>query len=140
MVDLIASNAKLRQRSRNIFRRFNADFDSFSNEDIDALLTRCDGSVKLALLVAETGRSVGECRQDLEACNQQLSKALAKVKLAIIGSEYSNGREKRLVLCVDGGGTKCAAVVADQTGAVLGRGEAGPCNMYVLRFSSKCTD
>lgn len=132
MVDLIASNAKLRQRSRNIFRRFNADFDSVSNEDIDALLTRCDGSVKLALLVAEAGRSVEECRQDLEACGQQLSKALATARSPTIGSENMNGQEKGLVLCVDGGGTKCAAVVADHTGAVLGRGEAGPCNMYEL--------
>lgn len=129
MVDLVASNAKLRQRSRNIIRRCSAHYASASNEDIDSLLSRCHGSVKLALLVAETGRSVVEYQQELEACGQQLSKALYRAKLPAIGSEYSKERKERLVLCVDGGGTKCAAVVADHTGAVRGRGEAGPCNM-----------
>ena len=134
MVDLVASNAKLRQRSRNIIRRCNAGYASVSNEDIDALLSRCNGSVKLALLVAETGRSVEQCQRELEACGQQLSKALDRSRSPTIRSEYVKGHEKRLVLCVDGGGTKCAAVVAGHTGAVLGRGEAGPCNMYVICF------
>lgn len=134
MVDLVASNAKLRQRSRNIIRRCNAGYASVSNADIDALLSRCNGNVKLALLVAETGRSVEQCQRELETCGLQLSKALARVKPSTIGSKYGKGHEKRLFLCVDGGGTKCAAVVADHTGAVLGRGEAGPCNMCVLPF------
>ncbi|KAL4987908.1 hypothetical protein BDW68DRAFT_197119 [Aspergillus falconensis] len=133
MVDLVASNAKLRQRSRNILRRLNADCASMSNSEVDLLLNRCNGSVKLALLVASTGRSVEQCREDLEAAGQQLAKALEPAATAALQPGVSEGRDsddpQGLILCIDGGGSKCAAVVADKAGAVLGRGEAGPCNI-----------
>ncbi|KAL2807972.1 hypothetical protein BJX63DRAFT_436551 [Aspergillus granulosus] len=33
------------------------------------------------------------------------------------------------VLCIDGGGTKCAAIIVDRDGRVLGHGQGGPCNV-----------
>ncbi|KAL6232084.1 hypothetical protein BDW75DRAFT_243295 [Aspergillus navahoensis] len=133
MVDLVASNAKLRQRSRNILRRLSAECASMSNSEVDLLLSRCNGSVKLALLVANTGRSVEQCRDDLDAADQQLAKALELATTSTLQRWDAEGREgddaQDFMLCIDGGGSKCAAVVADKAGAVLGRGEAGPCNI-----------
>ncbi|KAL2783083.1 hypothetical protein BJX66DRAFT_330840 [Aspergillus keveii] len=124
MVDLVASNAKLRQRSRNILRRLSKRASTLSDTQIDGLLSQCNQSVKLALLVAETGRSVEQCREDLEGAGQRLADAL---------SSHTRHEPRRgnttLVLCVDGGGTKCAAVITDQNGNVLGRGVVGPCNL-----------
>ncbi|KAL4995374.1 hypothetical protein BDV10DRAFT_196743 [Aspergillus recurvatus] len=133
MVDLVASNAKLRQRSRNILRRLSTECATMSDSEVDLLLSRCNGSVKLALLVASTARSVGQCREDLEAADQQLAKALELATTSTLQPGVAEGRDgddpQGLILCIDGGGSKCAAVVADKTGAVLGRGEAGPCNI-----------
>ncbi|KAL3431947.1 hypothetical protein BDV09DRAFT_206273 [Aspergillus tetrazonus] len=133
MVGLVASNAKLRQRSRNILRRLSAECASMSNSELDSLLSRCKGSLKLALLVVATGKPVEECREVLEAADQQLAKALELAATSTLqqGAEgrRQRGQSTELILCIDGGGSKCAAVVADKTGAVLGRGEAGPCNI-----------
>ncbi|KAL3485143.1 hypothetical protein BJX62DRAFT_243259 [Aspergillus germanicus] len=124
MVDLVASNAKLRQRSRNILRRLSKRAATLSDTQTDDLLVQCDQSVKLALLVAETGRSVEQCREDLKCAGQRLADAL----LPHTRNEPRCGKAP-LVLCVDGGGTKCAAVITDQSGTVLGRGVVGPCNL-----------
>ncbi|KAL4738523.1 hypothetical protein BDV11DRAFT_215909 [Aspergillus similis] len=133
MVDLVASNAKLRQRSRNILRRLSAECANMSNSELDSLLSQCKGSVKLALLMVATRRPVEQCRQVLEAADQQLTKALELATTSTLQRRGAEGRQSdksmELVLCIDGGGSKCAAVVADKTGAVLGRGEAGPCNI-----------
>ncbi|CBF73938.1 uncharacterized protein ANIA_11038 [Aspergillus nidulans FGSC A4] len=134
MVDLVASNAKLRQRSRNILRRLSAECASMPNLELDSLLSRCKGSVKLALLMVATGKPVEECREVLEAADQQLAKALELAATSTL-QQGAEGRLRdqstELILCIDGGGSKCAAVVATKAGAVLGRGEAGPCNMCV---------
>jgi N-acetylmuramic acid 6-phosphate etherase len=37
-------------------------------------------------------------------------------------------RPRKLAVCIDGGGTKCAVAVADEDGNI-GRGEAGACNL-----------
>ena len=45
-------------------------------------------------------------------------------------SETSVNAEAGYVLCVDGGGSKCSAVIISSDGAV-GHGESGPCNPCV---------
>ncbi|KAF8889913.1 hypothetical protein BD779DRAFT_1610950 [Infundibulicybe gibba] len=50
MVDVAPSNEKLRARARRIFRLL-APFNTLSDARIDALITECDHSVKLALVV-----------------------------------------------------------------------------------------
>lgn len=127
MVDLVASNLKLKQRSRNILRRLSKTCEIMSDTDLDVLLLNCNGKVKLALLVSETGLSVNECQAKLDLAGGVLTKALSTEP----ANEHLNGppvHHRNYVLCIDGGGTKCAAVVADNTGA-LGRGTAGPCNL-----------
>lgn len=127
MVDLVASNLKLKQRSRNILRKLSKICESMSDSDLDAVLLDCNGSVKLALLVSETGLPANECQNKLNLDGGVLAKALS-IKPA---TEQANGpftQGRKYVLCIDGGGTKCAAVVVDNTGS-LGCGIAGPCNL-----------
>ncbi|KGO70627.1 N-acetylmuramic acid 6-phosphate etherase MurQ [Penicillium expansum] len=127
MVDLVASNLKLVQRSRNILRRLSGKCQSSSNTELDALLARCNASVKLAILVAETGESVETCQRYFGAAGGVLANALAAVSKPIEQKPTSTPTQK-FVLCIDGGGTKCAAVVADGIN-VVGQGFAGPCNL-----------
>jgi N-acetylmuramic acid 6-phosphate etherase len=128
MVDLIASNLKLKQRSRNILRRSSFQCQSLSDEDLDALLSRCNHSVKLAILVAETGESVKACEGYFETTNGVLADAMTSA-LKTNQQTTSDAKSSRpFVLCIDGGGTKCAAVVTDGDNVLL-HGYAGPCNL-----------
>lgn len=131
MVDLQASNLKLKQRSKNILKKISAKCAAMADSDLDALLIECDRSVKLAILVAETGMSIEECKRHLQSAGGILSKALDGVvqHVPLVSNELS----RKLVLCIDGGGTKCAAVVADAAGN-MSRGYAGPCNLYDISY------
>ncbi|KAF4761088.1 hypothetical protein HAV15_005926 [Penicillium sp. str.  len=127
MVDLVASNLKLEQRSRNILRRLSGKCQSSSDAELDTLLARCNSSVKLAILVAESGESVETCQGYFDAAGGVLANALAAISKPIEQKPTSTATEK-FALCIDGGGTKCAAVVADGT-KMVGQGSAGPCNL-----------
>ena len=130
MVDLVASNLKLEQRSRNILRRLSGKCQSLSDAELDALLVRCNASVKLAILVAETGESVKTCQGYVDAAGGVLANALAAISKPI-EQKPTITPTKKFALCIDGGGTKCAAAVADGPN-VVGQGSAGPCNLYDL--------
>jgi len=97
-----------------------------TDSDLDALLFKCDRSVKLAILVAETGKTVEECKSDLALHGGILSIALqGNIKhRELVSNEFL----RKFVLCIDGGGTKCAAVVADASGKIS-HGYAGSCNL-----------
>ncbi|KAJ5720659.1 uncharacterized protein N7483_008593 [Penicillium malachiteum] len=125
MVDMVASNLKLEQRSRNMLRRLSGKCNARSDSELDSLLSESNGSVKLAILVAETGESVQTCQQSLDSAEGILSKALAGISQP--NQPHIHG-ERQFVLCIDGGGSKCAAVVADKSG-VMSYGSAGPCNL-----------
>lgn len=134
---MIASNLKLRYRSYNIPRRISTVCHSMDDAAIDALLQQCDGSVKLALLVAESGRPVAACRKRLEAAEGFLATALASEPRAN-GPGSCNGisQHSTYVLCVDGGGSKCAAAISRPDGTT-GRGLGGPCNLFVTSARSR---
>lgn len=127
MVDLQASNLKLKQRSKNILKKLSSKCGTMTDSDLDALLIECNHSVKLAFLVAETGKSVETCKQDLQSVGGILSKALDVAAPNL--QPVSNELVRKFALCIDGGGTKCAAVVSDAAGNTT-RGYAGPCNLY----------
>ncbi|KAJ5189037.1 ATPase BadF/BadG/BcrA/BcrD type [Penicillium cf. griseofulvum] len=127
MVDLVASNLKLEQRSRNILRRLSPKCQSAPDAELDAVLAQCNGSVKLAILVSETGESVETCRGYFDTAGGVLANALAAIYKPIEHKPTSTPTQK-FALCIDGGGTKCAAAVADGTN-VVGQGSAGPCNL-----------
>lgn len=122
MVDMVASNLKLEQRSRNILRRLSPKCSSLPDSELNKLLAQCNGSVKMAILVAETQDSVEKCRERLENSGGVLAVAMPEKPLVA-------ETKRELVLCIDGGGSKCAAVAADSAGALY-HGHSGPCNLY----------
>lgn len=129
MVDLIASNKKLKQRSRNILRKASRRCLAMTDQDLDDLLARCDGRVKVALVVAEKGLSVEESMEQLEVAQGVLAKVIVTENEAQVKKPLVNGfKHHRSVLCIDGGGSKCAAAVGNSNGNI-GKGVAGPCNL-----------
>jgi len=72
MVDVQATNAKLRERARRIVARACDVSDAVADE----LLARCDGEVKTAIVVARAGVSPAEARQRLRAANGVVRAAL----------------------------------------------------------------
>jgi N-acetylmuramic acid 6-phosphate etherase len=72
MVDLRATNNKLADRSRRIVK----SVTGLSNEESQQLLDRCDGEVKTAIVVQESGCSVVEARSRLERNAGHLRRAL----------------------------------------------------------------
>lgn len=72
MVDVQATNTKLRERARRIV----AQACNLSEEAADALLARCNGEVKTAIVVARAGVSPEEARARLRAANGVVRVAL----------------------------------------------------------------
>ncbi|KAJ5346295.1 hypothetical protein N7541_008777 [Penicillium brevicompactum] len=128
MVDMVASNLKLRHRSRNMLRSLSVQCRSASDDELDALLARCNRNVKLAILVAESQESVEVCEGHLHSAGGFLTKALAAVHRPNKETVGETATSRQFSLCIDGGGTKCAAAVIDSAGAIY-RGSAGPCNL-----------
>ncbi|CAG7983355.1 unnamed protein product [Penicillium olsonii] len=128
MVDMVASNLKLEQRSRNMLRSVSARCNTFSDAELDSLLVECNHSVKLAILVAESQCSVDVCEKHLASTGGVLAKALAVINRPNENTVVESIASRPFVLCIDGGGTKCAATVTDATGVVY-QGCSGPCNL-----------
>jgi N-acetylmuramic acid 6-phosphate etherase len=72
MVDVQATNAKLRDRARRIVARA----CEISNDDANALLARCNGEVKTAIVVARAGVSPEDARRRLREANGVVRDAL----------------------------------------------------------------
>lgn len=102
-----------------------------SDAELDALLAQSNRSVKLAMLVAETGQTVEACQQLLESAGGVLACALDRACPCTQPQSPIDGISKRFTLCIDGGGSKCAAVIADSSGHTSHR-FAGSCNLWVL--------
>lgn len=119
MIDLKASNHKLQQRSRNIIRTICGASAPVSDDELDRTLALCNGSVKLAVATILLQVSGEEAAKRLED---------AKGVLADVLDVKPIPEDSHFVLCVDGGGSKCAAVLLGQNGEE-GRGEAGECNV-----------
>ena len=129
MIDLKATNKKLQQRSRNIIRGVCELAKSASDEELDTLLLKCGGSVKLAVASILLQAPIPEAAKYLQRAEGVLANALAIGNTAERQVSAQNGLDQNeYVLCVDGGGSKCAAVVLGSNGDV-GRGEAGGCNV-----------
>ncbi|KAF8893643.1 hypothetical protein CPB85DRAFT_1481225 [Mucidula mucida] len=88
MVDVKASNGKLVDRARRIIRTVAAEVGlppSYSSifaddEQLDAVVRRCDGSVKLALVVVVSGWGLDLCRDALERRGGNLRAVLEDVR------------------------------------------------------------
>ena len=147
MVDVQASNSKLRVRARRIV----AEACGLSPEDAAALLEGCGGEVKTAIVSGLAGIAPDEARRRLAAAGGVVRRALAgalspegapgdeapAVKPSPTGptsppgptrSTGSEARATPLLLGIDGGGTKTTALLATAGGQVLGRGSGPACN------------
>jgi len=79
MIDLKSSNEKLVDRARRIFRSVitASEYYEISQDSVvDSIIAMCDGSLKLALVVAKIGCSPTEGRQRLEAAGGVLRKVI----------------------------------------------------------------
>lgn len=142
MVELQSSNLKLKQRARNIIRTVDPAATSLTNEQLDTAIQSCNGNVKLALMHLMSGLDVEESARRLAENGGVLKRAIEewKNKTATITptpSAVSDAESRRadLVLCIDGGGSKCAISVADRSGN-LGNAVGGSCNFTDLSLDS----
>ncbi len=127
MVDLKASNAKLKARANRLVRTV-ARVEAGA---ADALLVACGGDVKTAIVAELAGLTPDAARQRLRESGGRIGPVLAGLARATTPTVVT-GRPHRpdLVLGIDGGGTNTVALLADlATGAVLGRGVSGPSNI-----------
>jgi N-acetylmuramic acid 6-phosphate etherase len=138
MVDLRASNSKLRARTNRIVRLLTG----LSVEATDALLRRCGGELKTALVAQLGGIEPEEARSRLAAADGQVRKALRSEEWGVRSEEKKNTLHSSLptphsslVLGIDGGGTHTIALLAAGTAdkwTILGRGTAGPSNRQAV--------
>ena len=123
MIDVKPTNVKLQRRARRIIREICRDRCQQSDAELDDVLQVCDRSVKLVAAHIYLGISVEEAKLRLQEANGLLANLLKAPK---DDNEVDKGMVQ-YVLCVDGGGSKCEAVILREDGA-KGTGEAGPCN------------
>jgi N-acetylmuramic acid 6-phosphate etherase len=124
MVDLRATNNKLRIRSQRIVRQVTG----VSAEEAAALLERSSGEVKTAIVAQLAGVEVEEARRRLTAGGGRVGEAVG-----ITSPRVANrGQAPSLLLGIDGGGSHTVALLADAAGNILGRGEAGPSNLRAV--------
>ena len=127
MVDLKASNAKLKARASRLVRTVT----HLEAAEADALLADCNGEVKTAIVAGVAGLKADAARRRLREAGGRIGPALGGAG-RVVTPPVGVGRPHRpdLVLGIDGGGTNTIALLADAaTGAVLGRGVAGPSNI-----------
>jgi N-acetylmuramic acid 6-phosphate etherase len=113
MVDLRATNSKLRARTNRIVRQLTG----LGEAEAGGLLEQCGGELKTALVARLAGVAPEEARRRLDAAGGQVRAALPPRREA----------DGSLALGIDGGGTGTVALLA-RGGLVIGRGEAGPSN------------
>jgi N-acetylmuramic acid 6-phosphate etherase len=132
MVDLRASNTKLRARANRIVRTLTG----LDRDAADALLKRCGGELKTALVCQLAGVDPEEARARLAAARGQVRGALPRSRdaqrSATEREAASGALSGALLLGIDGGGSHTVALLADTNGTVLGRGEAGPSNVQAV--------
>ena len=124
MVDLKATNLKLQQRSRNILRTICSVSCPEPDSDLDILLQNCHGSVKLAIAALRLGVTPSEAKARLDEVGGVLANILDDNVILPPQSRDNQG----YVLCIDGGGSKCAAAVMSIDGQ-MGYGESSGCNV-----------
>ncbi|KAJ9136933.1 N-acetylmuramic acid 6-phosphate etherase [Pleurostoma richardsiae] len=128
MVDLKATNIKLKQRAKNLLRLIGGPLCPDSDEGLEALLEECDGSVKLAAAKTVLQKPVAEVRERLAHSGGVLANLIRDAEVSSPATEEPPKVEDSVVLCIDAGGSSCKAVILSRQGQI-GRGESGPCNV-----------
>ncbi len=131
MVDLRATNSKLRARTNRIVRILTG----LSVEASARLLEQCNGELKTAIVAQLAGVPPDEARARLGAAGGQVRPALQPIQPSAYSSAAPPAPD--LFLGIDGGGTHTVALLATRAapsapGDVLGRGESGPSNLQAV--------
>src|ERR1700753_2830793 len=112
MVDLKVSNVELRARGHRLIRTVVGNPD-LTDEHLNELLAKCGDSVKLAIVVEKSGLMVEEARTHLDKGGGGLESVLRGLEHRIWQTKSTALiSDKRLHLCVDGGGTGTRAVIS----------------------------
>jgi N-acetylglucosamine kinase-like BadF-type ATPase len=120
MVDLRATNAKLKARTNRIVRHLLG----VSSDQADELLAQCSGELKTAIVVGHAGMTPDEARKRLADSGGRIAGVLGRREPGIGYPQH--------VLGVDGGGTQVTAILAvveDGKPRAIGRGQGGPANV-----------
>lgn len=123
MVDLRATNLKLTARTNRIVRHFLG----VGNEEADALLFRCGGELKTALVAGRLGVTPEEARRRLDQAAGRVGD--------VIHAQSPPARHPNLRLGIDGGGSHTVALLGTAGPGrmqIIGRGEAGPSNLRAV--------
>jgi N-acetylmuramic acid 6-phosphate etherase len=122
MVDLRATNNKLRARSNRIMRMVTG----LNSEESDRVLQECGGELKTALVAQMSKISPVDARIRLQTAGGRVGSALLSRE-----QTASSTSERTLLLGIDGGGSGTTALLASAGASqwsLLGRGESGPSN------------
>jgi N-acetylmuramic acid 6-phosphate etherase len=127
MVDLRATNEKLRHRTNRIVR----EVTGLDHGAADELLDRCGRELKTALVAHLAGVSADVARDRLRLANGRVRAAVGRN-----GDGVTVNGSDDLVLGFDGGGTRTVALLASRRPSgewkILGRGESGPSNRQAV--------
>jgi N-acetylmuramic acid 6-phosphate etherase len=146
MVDLRATNEKLRHRTNRIVR----EATGLDRAGAEEMLVRCDRELKTALVAQLAGVTPAEARERLRAADGRVRVAISGATVgrpfrAVAGEDgpegpsHKNSAAEDLVLGIDGGGTRTVAFLATPSAdgwKLLGRGEAGPSNQKAVGVSA----
>jgi N-acetylmuramic acid 6-phosphate etherase len=130
MVDMRATNSKLRARANRIVRTVTGVDEAAA----DDLLRRCNGELKTAIVVQNAALTPEEARRRLAVADGRVGQVLVSAgRSKIVTPAAERPRRPDLVIGIDGGGTNTIALIADAaTGTVIGRGTAGPSNIQAV--------
>src|SRR5262245_6787900 len=126
MVDLRATNSKLRARTNRIVRLLTG----VDSDAADALLKECSGELKTALVMELATVSPDDARMRLSEAGGRVEEALSTRGRQPIGPTADD-----FVLGIDGGGSSTVALLS-ANGRTIGRGEAGPSNLSAVGESA----
>jgi N-acetylmuramic acid 6-phosphate etherase len=128
MVDLKATNVKLKARANRIVR----NITNINYQEAETVLNRCAGEVKTAIVAQLCKLSADEARKRLSASGGKVKIALGDATQQLIRTTDQPTRSD-LVLGIDGGGTTTVCFLATaESGEILGRGTAGPSNIQAV--------
>jgi N-acetylmuramic acid 6-phosphate etherase len=150
MVDLKASNNKLKARANRIVRLLTG----LNHEDANDLLARSNGELKTAIVSQLAGVSPDEARRRISTSGGRVRAAVGAVVDAVPRHVLPRGETSiplsQCVLGIDGGGTHTVALFAivapsnpphattdhaqltTDRFSILGRGESGPSNLQAI--------
>lgn len=128
MVDLRASNVKLKARANRIVR----EVTGMGEQEAAKILVECSGEVKTAIVSHEMNIDPDVARSLLTQNNGIVRKVLS-------GKSLSPSIDSNLMIGLDGGGTKTVAVLArggKKDFSIIGRGVSSASNPRVVGFDN----